>query len=320
MAQKDYYEVLGVPKNASADDLKAAYKRLAKEHHPDVAKDKTAAEAKFKEINEAYQILSDPQKRKMYDTYGTAQPGFGGQGPFGGGFGGAGAQSGQWGPFTYTYTSGGPGAGAQGFEGFDFGNDFDPLDIFEQVFGFRGYGGGRRPRKGKNLDYEMRISFADSVLGREEEIQLNGRKLKIKIPAGIRDGNELRFEGYGEKGPEGMPPGDLHITIRIYPHKLFQRQEDDIYIAKELSFVQAILGDEVEIPVVEPSSSTGESVTKLRIPAGTQPRTEFRIKGKGMPRLRGGGRGDMFVLVTVAIPQKLSKEQKRLLEEYKKLR
>ncbi|OGC50528.1 hypothetical protein A2716_04975 [candidate division WWE3 bacterium RIFCSPHIGHO2_01_FULL_40_23] len=312
MAQRDYYEILGISKNASGEEIKAAYKRLAKEHHPDVAKDKTAAEAKFKEINEAYQVLSDPQKRKMYDTYGTAQPGYGGfpgEGPFGG-FGGQ--RAGQWGPFTYTYSTGG-----QGFEG--FGEDFDPFDIFEQVFGFRGFGGSRRPRKGKNLDYEMTISFADSVRGREEEININGKRLKIKIPAGIRDGNELRFEGYGEEGPSGLPPGDLHITIRIYPHKVFQRHGDDIYVTKEVSFVQAILGDEVEIPVVDPLSGAGESVTRMRVPQGTQPGTEFRIKGKGMPRLRSTQRGDMFVRLFVIIPQKLSKEQKKLLEEYRKL-
>ncbi len=308
MAQKDYYEILGIGKNASSDDIKAAYKRLAKEHHPDVAKDKTYAEAKFKEINEAYQILSDPQKRKMYDTYGTNAPGFGGgQGPFGG------AQSSQWGPFTYTYSSSG------GAPGFDFGGDVDPFDIFEQVFGCRGFGGSRRPRKGRNIDYEMTISFADCVRGREEEISVNGKKIKIKIPPGIRDGNELRFAGFGEDGPQGTPPGDLHITIRIYPHKVFERHGDDIYIAKEVSFAEAALGGEVEIPVVEPSNVNAESTTKLKIPAGTQPLTDFRIRGKGMPRLRASGRGDMYVRVFVKIPTKLSREQKKLLEEYRNL-
>lgn len=309
MAEKNYYDILGISKNASAEDVKAAYKKMAKEHHPDVAKDKTAAEAKFKEINEAYQILSDPQKRKMYDTYGSAGPGFaggGGQNPFAGGFGG---QGGQWGPFTYTYSSN----GGQGF------GDVDPFDIFEDVFGFRGFGGQRRPRKGKNLDYEMTITFADSVKGREEEININGKKLKIKIPAGIRDGNELRFEGYGEPGPQGLPPGDLHITIRIYPHPVFQRFGDDVFIVKELNFVQAVLGDELEIPVIDPKSANGESVTKLRIPPGTQPNTEFRVRGKGMPRLRGSGQGDLIVRVLLKIPTRLSKEQKKLLDDYKKL-
>lgn len=310
-SNKNYYETLGIPKSASADDIKAAYKRLAKEHHPDVAKDKASAEAKFKEINEAYQILSDPQKKKMYDTYGSAGPGFGGgQGPFGAGFGGQQGQGGQWGPFNYSYSSTG---GAP-----DFG-DFDPFDIFEEVFGFRGFGGQRRPKKGKDLNYQMQISFADSVRGLEEEVDVNGKKLKIKIPAGISDGMNIRFEGQGEPGPNNLPNGDLYLTIRVTSHPTLKRQGDDIYTNKEINFVQATLGDEVEIPVVEPSAQNGESKTKLKIPGGTQSLTTFRIKGKGMPKLRSNSRGDMFVQIIVTIPTKLSKEQKKLLEQYREI-
>ncbi|MEK7595573.1 MAG: J domain-containing protein [Patescibacteria group bacterium] len=315
MAKKDYYDILGLSKNASSEDIKQAYKRLAKEFHPDVAKDKAQAEAKFKEINEAYQVLSDSEKKKMYDTYGTAQPGagFGGQGPFGG------SQSGQWGPFTYTYTSQGSKGGSP-FGAGGLGEDFDPMDIFEQVFGFRDFGGGRRQRKGKTLQYEMVITFADSVRGREEEVSISGKKIKVKIPSGIRDGNQLRFEGLGEPGPDAnTPPGDLILHLRVQPHKIFQRHGDDCYLVKEVNFVDAALGGEVEIPVVEPSSSTGESTTKLKIPSGTQPDTEFRIKGKGMPHLRASGRGDLYVRALIKIPQKLSREQKKLLEEYKRI-
>jgi molecular chaperone DnaJ len=306
---KNYYDVLGLSKSASAEDIKQAYKKLAKEHHPDVAKDKANAEKKFKEINEAYQVLSDPQKKQMYDTYGTANPqgGFGGgQGPFGG-FSGSG---GQWGPFSYSYSSNG---GAQGF------GDVDPMDIFEQVFGFRDFG-GRRPRKGRDLHYSMRVSFADAVKGLEEEVSINGKKLKVKIPAGIRDENRMKFEGQGDPAQDkNLPNGDLILEIHVTPHKVFQRYDDDIYIAKDITFVDAALGAEIEIPVVDPSALNAESVTKLKIPSGTQAETQFRVKGKGMPRLRDSSRGDMFVQVRITIPTKLSKDQKKLLEEYRKL-
>ena len=306
MAQKDYYATLGVPKGASADDIKAAYKKLAKEHHPDVATDKAQAEAKFKEINEAYQILSDPQKKKMYDTYGTAQPGAGGQGPFGG-------QSSSWGPFSYNSYSSAAGENP-------FGSDFDPMDIFEQVFGFRDFGGQRRPRKGRDLRYELTISFADAVRGMEDDLSVAGKNLKVKIPAGVQDGNQIRFEGQGEQAKESsFPNGDLYVAIRVQPHRLFQRHGDDIIIAKNISFVDAVLGAEIEIPVVEPSAKSGESTTKLKIPAGTQSETDFRLKGKGMPRLRSLNRGDMYIRVRLEIPAKLSKDQRKLLEDYKKL-
>lgn len=309
---KNYYDILGLAKNASSDDIKAAYKKLAKEHHPDVAKDKSSAEKKFKEINEAYQVLSDPQKKKMYDTYGTANPqgGFSGQGPFGGFGGFGGQQGGQWGPFSYTYTSGGQ--GAQGF------GDFDPFDIFEQVFGFRDFAGARRQRKGRDLHYQMTISFKDAVKGIEEDISINGKSLKVKIPAGIREGNKIRFEGQGSPAQDkSLPNGDLLIEINIAPHRVFQRYDDDVYISKEISFVDAVLGGEVEILVVDPDSSLGESMSKLKIPAGTQPETQFRVKGKGMPRLRESGRGDLYVLVKINIPTKVSKDQKKILEQYR---
>ena len=163
--QKDYYQVLGVEKNASSDDIKKAYRHLAREHHPDMVRDgdKAAAEKRFKEINEAYQVLSDPQKRKMYDQYGHTGAGFG----FEGGPSGFGS-AGQWGPFTYTYTSNGqePSGGPFGF------GDFDPFEVFENVFGFRGFGGSRGPKRGKNLYYEMAIDFSESVFGLEKEINI----------------------------------------------------------------------------------------------------------------------------------------------------
>lgn len=318
---KDYYEILGVSKNATDDQIKQAYRRLAREHHPDVVKDgdKSSAEARFKEINEAYQVLSDSQKRKMYDQFGQA--GFGGgqngQGGFSG-FGGFGSQQGQWGPFTYSYTtsgSPGSGAGASPFE------DFDPFDVFEQFFGFRGFGGsgaGRAPKRGKNLYYEMEISFGDAVRGIEKEIRVESGSLKIKIPAGVNNGTEIKYPGKGMAGPNNAPSGDLFLTIKVSTPKEFQRFGENLAISIEIDFIQAILGDTVEVPVVDSEQRFGVGKAELKIPAGTKPGSQIRMKGKGMPRIRDGGRGDVVVQILVGIPNKLSRKQRELLEEYKR--
>jgi DnaJ-class molecular chaperone len=297
----DYYDVLGVGRNASKDEIKKAYKRLAKKHHPDVDKSPDANE-KFKEINEAYQVLSDEKKRAAYDQFGSAafEPGAG----FGG-FGRGQTQSGQWGPFTYTYTTSG------GAPDFDFGDFSDPFNIFEQVFGFRGF--GRRPRRGRNLYYSITVDFMDAVHGLTQEVSLNGKKLKIKIPAGIRDGAELRFAGEGEAGPQGLPSGDLYLTVRIRPHPTFTRIGDDIFILQEISFVQAALGDTVEVETVE-------RPVKLKVPSGTQTGTQFRLRGKGVPHLRGRGRGDQYVRIQIKVPEKLSREQRKLLKDFQDLK
>src|SRR3989338_185547 len=318
---KDYYEILGVSKNATDDQIKQAYRRLAREHHPDVVKDgdKSSAEARFKEINEAYQVLSDSQKRKMYDQFGQA--GFGGgqngQGGFSG-FGGFGSQQGQWGPFTYSYTtsgSPGSGAGASPFE------DFDPFDVFEQFFGFRGFGGsgaGRAPKRGKNLYYEMEISFGDAVRGIEKEIRVESGSLKIKIPAGVNNGTEIKYPGKGMAGPNNAPSGDLFLTIKVSTPKEFQRFGENLAISIEIDFIQAILGDTVEVPVVDSEQRFGVGKAELKIPAGTKPGSQIRMKGKGMPRIRDGGRGDVVVQILVGIPSKLNRKQRELLEEYKR--
>ena len=318
--KKDYYEVLGVPRSASQDELKKAYRKMAREHHPDVAAgaDKTEAEKRFKEINEAYQVLSDPQKKKMYDQFGHAA--FGGAsgsgaeagGPFGGfgGFGGFGSQGGKWGPFSYTYTSSG---------NMGNGTDFDPFDIFEEVFGFRGFGGQRGPRKGKNLYYELHVDFADAVRGAQKTINVETGNLSIKIPQGARDGTELRFTGKGAPGPQGSPAGDLYVSLRVRTPQEFQRVGDNLGTAVELDFVQAILGDTVEVAVVDENSASGVGRAKLKIPAGTQHGTQFRLKGKGMPKLRGTGKGDIIVQVFIKIPTKINRKQRRLLEEYENL-
>lgn len=289
----DLYSVLGVNRTTSPEEIKKAYRKLARQHHPDV--DKSAnAEQKFKEINEAYQILSDPQKRAAYDRYGARAFSAGGFGQ----------PAGQGRPFTYT-TSG----SAAGFEG------IDPFDIFEQVFGFRDFG---RPRRGRSLHYTLDINFEESVTGLSREIQFNDTKLTIKVPAGVRSGTRLRFSGKGETGPGQTPPGDLFLTVRVAPSKTFIRDGSDLYVLQKISYLQAILGDTLEVPAID--LKTGRTIKiKLKVPAGTQTGTEFRLRGKGMPKVRGRGRGDQFVKVGVTIPKRLSKKEKSLLEELRKL-
>lgn len=304
---KDYYEILGVPKNAAPDQIKQAYRKLAREHHPDVVKDgdKAAAEKRFKEINEAYQVLNDPQKRKMYDQYGHAGANFNG------GNAGNYGQSG-WGPFTYTYANG---AGSNGANPF---GDIDPFDIFEEFFGFRGFGGQKAPRKGKNLYYEMSVTFAEAIHGAEKTIKVESGTITIKIPQGASDGTEMRFAGKGELGPNGAPAGDLFITLRVPMPKEFQRQGSTLGVALELEYTQLVLGDVVEVPVVDLNEKNGIGHASLKIPAGTKPGMQFRLRGKGMPILRGRGQGDVIAQVFIRIPNKLSRKQKEILEVYRR--
>jgi molecular chaperone DnaJ len=299
MTGKDFYQTLGINKNASAEEIKQAYRKLAREHHPDMAKeaDKAAAEAKFKEVNEAYQVLSDPQKRATYDQYGSAAFNQGGGNP--GGFGGA---QGNWGPFSYSYSSGGQ-------EGF---GDFDPMDIFDQFFG-----GRRAPKKGKTLYYQMSVPFADAVFGFEKEIKVESGKVNIKVPAGIKEGTEMRFPGHGMPGPNNTPAGDLVIAFHVEAPAEFNFFDENILIRQEIDFVQATLGDNIEIPVVDLNNKTGLGTAKLKIPEGTQYGARFVVRGKGMPRLRGRGQGDIVVEVFIRIPKKLSRHQKEILEKYK---
>jgi len=302
---KDYYQILGVPKSASQEEIKQAYKKLAKEHHPDMvdASNKESAEKRFKEINEAYQVLGDPQKRKMFDQFGTADPNMAGAG-----------RGGQWGPFSYTYSSGGAGSNP-----FDFGSsDFDPLDIFEDFFGFRGFGGSKRPKRGKNLHYEMVIDFKDALFGFEKEINAESGKVLIKIPGGVRDGTELRFAGKGMPGETGMPSGDLFLTLRVkYPSE-FRVMNENLVVTANVDFVEATLGAEIEIPIIDLSKANGLGKVKLKIPAGTQYGATFMVRGKGWPRVSRKGQGDVLVQVLIKTPGKLSREQKDLLEKYLK--
>jgi len=349
MEKRDYYEVLGVAKNASDDDIKKAYRQLAKKYHPDVSTEANA-EAKFKEVQEAYEVLSDQTKRSQYDQFGhqAANAGFGQ-----GGFGGA------------------------GFEGFDFG------DIFSAFFG----GGQRttratnRPRKGSDIQKRMTITFEESIFGKIEKIKVpvydechvchglgaeskkdirvcsqcggsgtvimeqqtlfgrsqarttcpscngsgkefvnrcsncNGegvekinKEVEIRVPKGIETGQQIRLEGFGNKGANGGPNGDLYIVFEVKPSDKYIREGDDIIVNVPITFAQAALGTEIKVDTVY-------GPVLLKIPAGTQSESKFRIKGKGAPNIRTKQLGDQHVIVTVVTPQKLNPQQKRAFEE-----
>ena len=297
--KKDYYQILGLSKGASEAQIKKAYRELARKHHPDVDKSKDA-EQRFKEINQAYQVLSDPQKKAAYDQFGHAAfnqgggaQGFNGQNPFSG-------FNQQPGGFQWSYSSG---------NNTDFGGFDDLGDIFSSFFGG---GFSRGPRKGRDLYYALAIDFMDAITGAERTVTFNGKKLKVSIPAGIRQGAKLRFRGEGEASPNGGEKGDLVLQIHINPHRKFVRQNDDIFTVEELSFVDAILGTKLPVETVQ-------GKVNLKIPQGTQPGTEFKIRAKGAPRLNNRGFGDHYVKVRVTVPTRLSRKERELLEEYKNM-
>lgn len=357
MAEKrDYYEVLGVDKSATQDELKKAYRRIAKENHPDQHPGDKAAEERFKEANEAYEILSDPDKRQKYDQFGHAafdpNAGFNGAGGFG------------------------------GFGGFDdiFGGGFG--DIFSSIFGGAQTRNPNAPRRGDDVRATLNISFEEAAFGCEKEItaprieicpdckgtgcapgttaetcpdcrgsgtvrttqrtpfgmaQSTGpcqkcrgsgkiihqpcktcrgmgkirrnHKLTVKVPAGIDDGQAIPVPGCGNAGANGGPAGDLLVGVIVRPHPIFEREGTSVYMEQEISYAQAALGAEVEIPTLD-------GKVKLTIPEGTQPGAVFRMRGRGIPSLRGGGRGDQFVSVKMSVPRNLTGSQKELLRQF----
>ena len=368
VAKRDLYEVLGVSKDASDADIKRAYRKLSKQYHPDINKE-AGAEEKFKEIAEAYEILSDSQKRAAYDQYGHASydpnSGFSGGG-FGGGFEGFGGFGGQG--FSGSYTG--------GFE-----------DIFDTFFGG---GGGRRgnrtnmPRQGADLQYVMDLTFEEAIFGKEEVIHYHrnaecetchgsgakpgtdpvtcskchgagvinveratpfGRmmsqttcdvcggtgqeikekcetchghkhveethKVKVKVPAGVENGNQMPLRGQGEAGENGGPYGDLYVIFRVGKSDTFEREGADIFYELPINFAQAALGDEVDVPTVH-------GKVKLKVPAGTQSGTVLRLRGKGAPRLRGSGMGDQHVTVRVVTPKHLTDKQREAMQIFGK--
>ncbi|MFT9497161.1 molecular chaperone DnaJ [Anaerosolibacter sp.] len=352
MSKRDYYEVLGVERGADEAAIKKAYRKMAMKYHPDRNPGNKEAEEKFKEANEAYEVLSDANKKARYDQFGHAGVGGNGQGGF------------------------------EGFSGAGFGG-FD--DIFGDIFDMFGGGSGRRrngPQKGADLKYEYTISFEEAAFGADKEISISrhencdtchgtgakpgtdkktcpqckgsgevryaqrtplgqfvnvktceachgdgtiieqpcdtckgagkirkDRKINIKIPAGVDTGSVIPLRGEGEPGTKGGPTGDLYIVLRVRPHEIFQRDGNDVICEIPITFVQAALGDEFVVPTLD-------GKVKYKIPEGTQSGTIFRLKGKGIPNLRGYGRGDHYVKVIVEVPKKLNDRQKELLKQF----
>jgi len=352
VGKRDYYDILGVEKNASDDELKKAYRKLARQHHPDLhteTNQKKTAEEKFKEINEAYEVLSDQEKRKRYDMFGHA-----------------GAQQ-----------------GAGGFEGFDFnrggfGDVFN--DIFEDFFGQARGGGGGRAERGNDLQYNLDISFEEAVYGKEATLKIprwevcpdckgtgarspsaiktcssckgagqlrfqqgffsvsrpcgqcqgsghiiseaclacqgrqriyKERTIAVHIPAGIETGMRLRLSNEGEHGPQGGPPGDLYVAITVKPHPIFSRKGLDLSCDVPINLVTAVLGGKVEVPTLQGN-------TVIKVPPGTQHDKVLRIKGLGIPSLKGNTTGDQIYTMKIQIPTKLTAKQKELLMEFAK--
>ena len=346
--KRDYYEILGVQRGASADDLKRAYRQLALQHHPDRNPDNPDAADRFKELSEAYSVLSDPEKRRSYDMFGHA----------------------------------GVGAGA-GAEGFDLGDLGGFSDIFEAFFGGGATGTRSRQRttRGHDLRYDLTISFEEAYTGVEQEIEVprlascarcsgsgaepgsqvetcaqcggrgevrrvaqslfgqvvnvsacpacrgegktiktpctecrghgrveQRRRLSVKIPPGVDTGSQIRLLGEGEAGVRGGTPGDLYVVVRVKPHPYLQRRDEDVFYELRVNFVQAALGDAIEVPTLD-------GPVEVKVPAGTQYGQTFRLSGRGMPALRGGRRGDQFVVVQVVVPKDLTPEQKSLLRK-----
>ena len=291
MAKRDYYEVLGVSKNASDDEIKKAFRKLALKYHPDKNPGDKEAEAKFKEISEAHEVLSDKQKRARYDQFGHAGVnGAAGGNPFGGGN-----------PFE---------GGSFNFNGQAFNFDFGGGGLDDILGGIFGFGGTRRPRRGRDYQTSLTLTFEEAVFGPTKTINLDGEKLPVKIPAGIDDGVSIRLRGKGGEAPEGGERGDLYIQIRVRPHKHLTREGAIILSEETISMVDAALGCEIEVETVD-------GKVTMKVPAGTDSGTPFKLSGHGVPFRKDGDRGPHIVTVLVETPKNLSRKQREILEEFR---
>ncbi|WP_220576855.1 J domain-containing protein [Bacteroides fragilis] len=307
MAYIDYYKILGVDKNASQDDVKKAFRKLARKYHPDLNPNDPSAKDKFQEINEANEVLSDPEKRKKYDEYGEHwkhADEFEAQkkarqhaGAGGGGFSGFGGDGG-----SYWYSSDG-----EGFSGGDAGGF---SDFFESMFGHRGGGGrGGSGFRGQDFNAELHLSLRDAAQTHKQVLNVNGKQVRITIPAGVADGQVIKLKGYGGEGINGGPAGDLYITFRIAEDPVFKRLGDDLYMDVEVDLYTAVLGGEKVV-------DTLEGKVKLKIKPETQNGTKVRLKGKGFPIYKKEGQfGDLIVTYSAKIPTSLTDRQKELFRE-----
>jgi len=310
MAGKDYYKILGVSKDASPEEIKRAYRKLALKYHPDRNKGNKAAEAKFKEINEAYAVLSDPEKRRQYDTFGAEgfHSRFSQEDIFRGfdfnsifrefGFGGGRANS----IFSEIFGSG-MGGGKHNF--------FSEEMPFGDVFG--GFHKKSQGIRGQDLVYELTMTLDEVAKTTTKVITytVDGRTetVSVKVPAGIANGQKLRLPGKGQPGINGGEPGDLYVQIRILEHPIFRREGDDLYLKRTIRYSEAVLGTEIEVPTID-----GKTL-KLKIPPGTQANAKFRLPGYGLPHMKGGGRGDAYVEVKIEVPKRLTKRQQELIRQ-----
>jgi len=309
----DYYKILGVEKGCDAEAIKKAYRKLALKYHPDRNPNNRDAEERFKKISEAYAVLSDPEKRKQYDNFGSDQfsQRFSQEDIFRNfdineilrdlGFGGGG-MGGQDRSFRH--------AGKRGHYTFRGGDPFG--DLFQQ--GNRSY--YQQPQAGDDLQYNLSITLEESVFGADKKLALQRGdrqvdEINVKIPAGISTGKKLRLAGKGNPGQQGGAAGDLYLNISILPHPIFARDGNDIYLEKSITFTQAVLGTSIEVPTID------GTVKRLKIPAGTQNGTKIRMKGYGAPALKGSGtsKGDQFVKISVDVPRKLTDKQLQLVKK-----
>ena len=325
MAGKDYYKILGVKREASEAEIKNAFRRLARKHHPDVNPGDKSAEGRFKEINEAHEVLSDTEKRRKYDQYGD-----------------------QWQHADQFARPGAQGSPFHGFntedgQSFRYENDVDINSLFGDLFGSRASGRRSRARQGQNIDYPIEITLEEAYHGTNRVLTLEAeepctscggtgkiqnlpcsacrgagtkrrlKQIEVKIPAGVRDGSRVRVAGQGEKGYGGGPSGDLYLVTSIKPHRIFERKEDDLYVEVTVPFTMAVLGGEAEIP-------TPKGKIALKIPPETQNGRVFRLGGQGMPHLGSSAKGDLMATIKVVLPANLSEEEKKLFEELRQLR
>jgi DnaJ-class molecular chaperone len=321
---RDYYETLGVAQGATEAELKKAYRKLARKYHPDVNPGDKAAEARFKEIQHAYDVLTDPKQREVYDQVGHSgwEQGYRNGGPAPGGPGGPDMgdyfrQGGGPGGTTYTWTN---------VPGDEYQTSGQVNDLFEQLFN-QGFGGsqswqsspfGRQGRarvrqKGGDKQHAASISFEDAYRGKELKLRdRQGKTFSVKIPAGIDSGGKVRVAGRGEEGLNGGPPGDLFIVVTVQDHPYFERRGDNIYLDVPVSFTEAALGATIEVP-------TMDGKVQMKVPPGTQGGAELRLRGKGFPHLQGLGRGDQFARIVIAVPQHLDVRSRELLRELEQL-